>query len=191
MMVKVKAFTLIEIMIALFIFAIMAVMAATGLFAIIKSRDITEKHNARIVQLQTAMVIMQQDFQQLIDRPITDELGQPQPALWVTNNQIIFTRAGYVNPLGVYQRSNLQRVSYFVANNQLIRQTWLTLDRAAGDPPSLQRVLINNVDSMQIQILSRDQQTYSAWPPPQSAGMIAPLLPKSVEIILQLKNLGN
>src|SRR3989338_10160394 len=152
MMVKVKAFTLIEIMIALFIFAIMAVMAATGLFAIIKSRDITEKHNARIVQLQTAMVIMQQDFQQLIDRPITDELGQPQPALWVTNNQIIFTRAGYVNPLGVYQRSNLQRVSYFVANNQLDRKSWLTLDRAAGDPPSLQRVLINNVDSMQIQI---------------------------------------
>lgn len=185
---KQNGFTLIEIMLALFIFAILAMIAATGLFAVIKSRDITTKHVNRLLALQIANVIIQRDILQAIDRPITDKNGQPLPAFILKNNYMEFTRAGFTNPFGTYRRSNLQRVAYVYQGNDLIRETWLHLDRAPTAKPT-KKVLLKNILKYKVILLGNDKKTYNSWPLPRTNNQYHPI-PKGVEIFLTLKGLG-
>src|SRR3989338_6772291 len=185
-----NGFTLIEIMIALLIFALLAIMAATGLFAVIKSRDITTRHINSLLKLQIAMVIIERDAEQIVNRPITDNQGNLLPALVLKNNQIEFTRAGLMNPFGTYQRSSLQRVAYFYKNHQFIRETWAHLDRAPNSLPT-KRVLLNNINGLSILVLGSNQQIYNSWPILENTGGQVIALPKGIEITLQLKHSGN
>jgi len=186
-----KGFTLIEVLLALFIFAVMATIAATGLSTILKSRDRANANAERLQRLQIAMVIMQRDFEQMLDRPVIDGQGNRlSPVLAPRPEYIEFTRAGFVNPLMVFDRSSLQRVAYEYQDNKLIRITWPVLDRAP-DTKSLSRTLLNDVTSMKIRYLSENNEFYSTWPPEND--IAAPLkspLPKAVEITLTIKHWG-
>ena len=186
-----QGFTLIEVMIALLIFAIMAVIATTGLSTVLKSRDLARSNAERLAKLQIAMVIMQNDFTQMINRRIINNKGALIPAIISQQNYAEFTRAGYLNPLMALQRSTLQRVAYEFNNNKLIRITWPVLDRAPDTKP-MQRVLLKNVTHMQIRYLDTKNRFYTSWPPPQTtATQNKNQLPKAVEISINIAKWGS
>jgi general secretion pathway protein J len=109
---KSKGFTLIEIMLALLIFTIIALIVTIGLSDIIKAHNRDAADAKRLEQLQIAMAIMQLDFQQIISREIVDGRGDRLAALISQDNYIEFTRTGFSNPLSTLPYSNLERVGY-------------------------------------------------------------------------------
>lgn len=158
-------FTLIEVVIAIAIFAVIATMAIGGLKAVLTANQITSVDADQLAQLQLAMLIMERDVEQMTDRPITDQNGQVQDAVLARANYLEFTRGGYANPFGQQNRSTLQRVAYTIRNGQLIRTTWPELDRAPTTQ-AINHILLNHITTIAFQFMDNHQQFYDSWPPP-------------------------
>jgi len=108
-------------------------------------------------------------------------------------SQIEFTRIGYPNPLGLLQRSNLQRVRYSVLGGKLIRTTWPRLDRVSSTKPN-NKVLLNNVTSLQFTYIGSGSTVYKSWPPGNLVapeGSIGEILPRAIIVNLSIKNWGD
>ena len=78
-----RGFTLIELMVALFIAAVMFAMGYGALSQGIRNHDTLKEQQAHLLQLQSAVRIIEQDFVQLTPRPIRQAVGDEpaQPAL--------------------------------------------------------------------------------------------------------------
>lgn len=160
-----KGFTLVEILIALFIFAMVTTLSLLGLKNVIDSQQVIESHAVQLHEMELSQLILQRDFTQIIDRPITDEDNQLQPSIYGRNDFIEFTKAGYINPLAMEDRSELQRVAYYLKNNQLIRQSWAQLDRTQNTP-AVEKVLMNNILKIQFRYLDNKGVFHDQWPAP-------------------------
>lgn len=176
---KFLAFTLIEILVALMIFAIVGVLAAKSLHAMIRTHHILQKKDQQLLQLQITMNRMRRDMTQIIDRPIVDADGNSEAAFVVSqDNEIVFTRTGVQNS------SHMQRIGYVLDKNKLIRLTWNVLDQPPHLKPEKQ-VLLNHVQSLQWQFLTDKNQLVSSWPPTHASS-----LPKAIEMVMQIQNRG-
>src|SRR3989338_4904860 len=68
-MKKNRGFTLIEIIVALFIFAIVGVLAAMSLNTMIRAHKRLDVADSHLLQLEISMTMMRRDIAQIIDRP--------------------------------------------------------------------------------------------------------------------------
>ena len=75
---KNDGFTLLELLVAITIFAIMSVMAYGGLSNVIDNSESSKRSLLRLQEIQQAMINIERDFSQITDRGIRDELGTPQ-----------------------------------------------------------------------------------------------------------------
>lgn len=80
-----QGFTLIELLVALFIAAIMFAMGYGAINQALQSRGSIRRHQEDLVQLETAMRVMEQDFVQLAPRPVRDPVGDTYQACLVGN----------------------------------------------------------------------------------------------------------
>ena len=169
-MKQARGFTLIEVMVALAITAIIMVIAYGGLSTISRNEDHSRAADKRLRQVQLAMRIMEQDFTQLEPRPVRDGLGGVQPPLLAGPQNvppIIFTRGGWSNPLGI-TRSTEQRVAYSLEDGKLMRSWWPELDGQAQVVPA-KEALLEGVDSVKIQYMDPTSKTFEdVWPPTQT-----------------------
>lgn len=197
-----RGFTLIELMVAIAITAIIMVTAYGGLRAITNNEDHSRSADKRLRQLQLAMKIMEEDFTQLEPRPVRDGLGGIQPPLLAGPQNvppIIFTRGGWSNPLGV-TRSTEERVAYSLEDGKLMRAWWPELDGQAQVIPA-KEPLLEDVSSIKIQYMDPTSKTFQdVWPPTQlasSATTRVPAqaanypLPIAVSITITLKDVGD
>jgi len=183
-------YTLIEILIALFIFAILAVIVSIGLSSVLETRDSSQMHVQRLAEIQMAMSVMERDLSQIIVREVLNEAGEVEESLYETaengNQRIAFTRAGYVNPLSRYNRSTLQRVEYYLEGGDLIRENWESLDRVANSE-SQTRVLLSRVSELNWKFLDDNLKFHTLWPPVES---LAFEIPKGIELEINLEDWG-
>jgi len=184
-----RGFTLIELIVVLVIFAVVAVMAYGGLSAVLNARERVLQSLERTAALQKAYVRLRNDLQQLRGRSARDGYGEPQGALAVLpDGAVEFTRSGWRNPLG-QPRSALQRVAYRLDDeNQLVRASWTALDRAQDTEPSLV-VVLEQVEDIRWRFLQGNDWR-DAWPPAGASGATLDEVPRAVEIVLTLKDLG-
>ena len=182
-----RGFTLLELLIAVAIFAVMAALAYAGLDSLLRGRTTVEDHLARLHALQRAFVVMQRDFTQAAPRTIRDVLGGTLPALRgdPQNGIVALTRAGYPNPAGV-RRGHLLRVRYRLDGTRLLRLAWPVLDRAPGVKPD-RVVLLDHVQKFTVKFLDAAGQTQPSWPP---AGKRPTVLPRAVRITFDLRGLS-
>jgi len=75
MSVRARGFTLVELLVALFITAIMMAMGYAAVNQAANGRASVEKQTARILQVQRALRTLAQDFELLAPRPVRDPLG--------------------------------------------------------------------------------------------------------------------
>ncbi len=196
---KQKGFTLLEIMVALFIFAIITTISLVSMKNVIETQQIIERHVATMNKMQIAMLIMQRDFTQVMDRSIVDQNNQQQSSVMGNNNYIEFTRSGYINPMALSDRSELQRVAYFVKNNQLIRISWTHVDRTKNTP-AIQKILLDNVNQIRFRYLDYHNNFQDQWPPasnivpsnqPANAQQQKiPTVPKAIDVQFGFTQLG-
>ena len=183
-------FTLLELLVALSIFAIVAVLAYGGLGTVLDLRILTEESAERLAELQKTYLIVQRDIEQLVPRTIRDEFGDEQAAI-IGAAQFQLTRGGWRNPLN-NPRSNLQRVGYALEEQQLVRYSWLVLDRAQDSEPR-EQVLATGINSISVRYLDTDDSWQEQWPPEQVSGSGEPLsdeLPRAVELTLEHEHYG-
>lgn len=164
MRVKSRAhgFTLMEVLLALFIFAIVMTMIAGGFNVAMRAEQQVAAASKQLKTFQIAETIITRDIEQVIMRPVRNENGELLPAFIFSpsdENMLEFTRAGNVNPQSSAKRSTLLRVAYSLVDGNLVRKTWRVLDRTADSLPD-QRVLLHNVDSIQLQTLNKENEFY-------------------------------
>ena len=194
MITRSRGFTLLEILIALAIFALLAVMAYSGLNSVLRTREITEARADALNALVMANRMLARDLEQLVARPIRDEYGDVQPPLLggsTIGRMIELTRGGWRNPAGQL-RSTLQRVAYRLDEDSLIREYWATLDRAQDSEP-LEQNLLDGVQSVSFRFLDDAQKWHTEWPPlgvTQAAGAGEANLPLATEVTLDIEAWG-
>lgn len=199
-----KGFTLIEVLIALMITAIVGAMSYAGLDAAIDALENQEQHQEELNELNTLFAIMGRDFRQAISRTVRDEFGEAESALIGEDDAFVtlkLTRLGWRNPRpDVISRSEMQRVEYRLEDKKLIRKFWYVLDRTS-DEYGAESVLLEDVSELRFRFLappivteagSRAAQWVDSWPPPSldiSTGAKADL-PLGVEITLEAEGFG-
>jgi len=112
-----RGFTLLELIVATGIFALLSLMAFGGLRSVLDTEAAARDTGTRLADLQTTLWFMGRDMSQMVPRDIRDAFGDPRPALVGTSGApgvLEFTHGGWDNPLG-QARSNLRRVAYRVA----------------------------------------------------------------------------
>ena len=195
---KQQGFTLLELLIASIIFAIMAIMAYGGLDNVISNSQASKQALKRLQQIQQTVSVLNRDFRQLIPRPIRDEFGNTQPYLSAGNNidyLVEFSRGGRVNPGGLL-RSTLLRVAYRFDEEALVRLQWPQLDRTQEQEPK-KTTLIDNLEEVSIRFMDPTGEWQEQWPPLNATPANAPgstavaaIHPLAIEITLQLKDWG-
>lgn len=186
-----RGFTLMELMVAIVIFAIMSTIAFTGLHTILNTREKTDQAALQLKNLQTTMTFLRQDIEQTVERKIRDEFGDAQEALHGDISSLYsleLTRAGNSNPLKI-PRSNLKRVAYKLSDEKFYRISWKTLDRAQGSEPTVLE-LLDNVTNFEVRYLDEKLQWHSSWPPITYTDNPKPGLPLAVEVNLTLEGWG-
>ena len=189
-----RAFTLIEVLVSLAIFSIMAALAYGALGQTLDSAELLNDRMDRLQAIQRTMRLLSEDLQQLSPRPIRHELGDGFAPALDTNFQSGFalelTHGGWSNPI-VLPRSTLQRSAYRIEEDELIRYHWTVLDRTlANEPVSV--ALLDGVDSILFRFLQTNGEWTEQWPPSNRPGDLGRRLrPRAVEIILTLAAEGD
>ena len=151
---KIPGFTLLEILIALFIFTIVSAILAGALHSIFTTQAAVEKRVQSLTELQIALLVMSRDIEQTIDRPISLSDHSKQGFIG-SSSVLVFTHAGQVNPFAIANRSTLQRVRYELEEGNLVRVTWPMLDRIKDNADK--RILLKNVAELNFQYLDSDR----------------------------------
>ena len=188
-----RGFTLLEVLVAVFIFAIVGMLAYGGYNQLARQSDILEAGASRTRMIQAAMQRMSEDFAMLEPRPIREPLSETlEPALHAdgrTETLADLTRSGWSNPAGV-PRPTLQRVSYRLQDNKLQRAYWNALDRTLTAEPS-GAVLLDQVRGVTFRFMDQNRTWHEQWPPLGYSGPdVARLRPIAVEFTLELEDWG-
>jgi len=195
-------FTLLELIVVIGIFALMAAMAYGGLSVVLHTRTRVETALADTAALQKAYWIMRDDFQNAVPRSVLDNDNQRRYALQYTgiDRRVSLTRAGWPNPLDL-PRSTLRRLSYFYddGKRRLVRRTWPVLDRAPRTAP-VDTTVLEHVQSMRWRFLDGNGRWQEQWPTASVlqtvAGAVSPTTgsqpppPRAVELTLEVKHWG-
>jgi general secretion pathway protein J len=155
-------FTLLEVVVAVSIFAVMGVIAFSGLNKMTRDGQTLAEANNRLSDLQFAVVYFDRDWAQVSPRKIRNQYGDEESNIVIVDDSITFTRSGWSNLLG-HRRSNLQRVQYIVDDERLLRRYWRSLDHMVGEKP-VEAVLLDNVESMEVAFLNQLGNPIRSWP---------------------------
>ena len=194
-----RGFTLIELAVAMLSAAIMATIGYRAIRQALTTHDSLKEQQAHLLELQTAVRVLEQDFVQLASRPVRQAVGDEpaQPALQSgsagTPPIVAFTRGGWSNPAGL-QRTGLQRVAYVLEDNTLKREHWNVLDPTLAST-TVKRDLLTHVKNFSLRYMDVNRVWQPQWPPPTVAGVIAQesnlrLRPIAVEITLDTDDWG-
>jgi general secretion pathway protein J len=192
-----RGFTLIEVLVSVFLLAVLSAFCYETLSYVRHARDGTAASFDRIRGLELAVHALVTDFAELEPRPVRDVLGTTfVPALYAdgrSTDVVSMTRGGWPNAAGL-ERSTLQRVTYSLENGTLVRRYYTVLDATAGDQP-VRRELLKDVVAVSIRYLDPSRQWQTQWPPLTANAATTNALPLSTrplaaEVTIELKDMG-
>jgi len=166
---KQQGFTLLEVMMAIAIFAVIALGCWQVLDRVITTKSHLEQQSIQLRELQRALWLLARDIRSIVNRPIRNDIGEQEAAVTtlISGYALLLTRDGWPNPLGE-KRSTMQRVAYQAeldenGNNSLFRYYWPVLDQAPNTEPQRQ-VIIENIDYFEVQFIDNQGNTSFHWP---------------------------
>lgn len=186
---KLRAFTLIEVLVALAVFAVLSALAYGALSQTLDSVEFLSERMNRLQAIQRTVRLLSEDLQQLSPRPIRDELGDGiGPALdtdFQSGFALELTHGGWSNPI-VLARSTQQRSAYRIEDDTLIRYHWNVLDRTLSNEP-LAVTLLDGVESIAFRFMLADGEWIEQWPPQNRPGALGHRQrPRAAEFVLTL-----
>lgn len=152
---KAEGFTLLEVLIAVFISGLVFAMLIFGLKTMINNYQALEKNQLFLSKLQTQFFSLQQDFMMLQPRKVTDENGKVQPEMIGTSSSLEWTTFG----------PHLVRKRYFYDKDkqQFILRRWAVLD-PAKPMEYKDTVLFSHVTAFEFKYLNAKNLFVFFWP---------------------------
>lgn len=188
-----RGFTLVEMMVALGIFAMLALAGGMLMQQSVAARQAMAESGSRLAALQLARAAMKADFSQLVARAARDPYGGDEAVAFqggdapVNGPLLRLVRGGWENPGNGEARGGLQYVEYDAVEGRLIRRARLRLD-AMPATPVRERVLLDGVSAVSVSFLANGQ-----WLPGWGTGggrTAAAVLPEAVAIEFELEAFG-
>lgn len=183
--IKQSAFTLIEILIALFIFAIIAVITASVLHTVYDARQNLKVKETQLTALQITTALLQHDMRQIINRPSIANNGSKQAAVVGLFNEVDFSCACNSGLDAINQQSDLQRIKYYVQNGDFIRQSYASVDQNDTNASS-KKVLLTHVTQFEVNYLDSNNLFAQTWFMENNNNQ----LPKAIYFKITLQKLG-
>lgn len=179
-----NGFTLIEMLVAVAIFATMAALAWGGLNAVLRARQQLVLAQNDFAATVKAVSQLERDLRAAVARPVRGNYGEPLPALRGEADRLELTRLGFAHPQNE-ARASLERVLYQLDTKKLQRGRFAVLDRAAGSAPVMSD-LRAGVNGFRLRYLDGTNHWLEVWP-----GRANPeSLPRAVEFRLDIEGLG-
>jgi len=183
-----QGFTLVEMVIAMMIFSIIAVSGIVIMRLSINSNEQLQRSTQTAADFQIARSLIKADLAQIARRRVRDEFGNTLPgpmyggeltalgnAIERDGERLLFATVSNanLNPGSRYPRSRLAYVEYLVIEDRLVRRSWAYPDRQRGTPAT-ERVLFTGLEDIEIRFLSGplwDDQFVSSGAVPLPAAM--------------------
>lgn len=187
---RVRGFTLVEMLVAVLVFAL---LSAAGVLVLVQAADHQAAVGARLERLaefQRARALLQADLSQVTLRRVRHPEGGAardaftgrtlQPGARAPGPLLAFVRRGWRNPDGL-DRASLQHVEYRIVDGRLERSSRPMLDGAAAGEP---QVVLEGVSAARLAYFDHGQWS-DGWPGGATA------LPDAVRLELHVAGIGD
>ena len=188
-----RGFTLLEILVAMVILAVMGLMAYRGVSEARVAVVNAESHLERLRAVQRSVQLIVTDFRTLARRPVREPIGDARrPALLRDPNGVTLvelSHAGWPNGAGT-PRGTVQRVVYRLEDGKLFRDYSTVMDATLATPP-VRRELLDRVERVELRYLTNGREWIAEWPPFNNTGDLNQYIrPMAVEVTLVLSDYG-
>ena len=185
---KSNGFTLIEVLLAIAIFAMISLASFSVFDGVIQSERFSNEKMQRLNDIQRAWLVIERDYLQIAQRSMRIEGEAPLANFIHTDNgsfssndqSIAFVRHGWTNPGLLIPRSDLQSVAYRVNENTLERLHFNFVDAVTGEEPKV-RKLIADVKAFNIEYFYKKK-----W----QNTLIDSQLPQAIKLIIETEDIG-
>lgn len=182
-------FTLVEVLVALFIFSILSAATLAVLTSTLTSKAQMAEKNTLLKQRASLRILLKSDFANTIAAPKADEYGQPEQAVFSggnagSNSLLRLARTGWDNPGGIERRSNLQAVDYALEKGVLIRRVRARYN-AVSNTEIYEQPLLTGVDQAKLTFFDGEQwlENWVTGAPPLGVEVLPKLA--SLELIFE------
>lgn len=169
MMNKNKGFTLIELMVAIMIFSIIAVISYRTLSSLIATKDVVEAAQSKWGGISKTMNQMSVYCNRIVPLTVLDVDGSTLPAVLGRSklsgnfdSQLEMTTSGFIGDLA-YGSTPPKRIGFRYANGRLFLVIWPVLNRVPNTKPDM-ILLSTQVALFNVKYLYQDRQWYDSWP---------------------------
>ncbi len=190
-----KGFTLLELLVAIAIFAVISGVSYRVLTSVLESRERVDAENRKWRTLAIALARIEQDLGAIRARPARDSGGVVQPPLVGVQvprgneGLITFSRAGHTSESGLPGAPT--RVGLRMVDGTLQYMSWPALDQAPRTEPEV-IPLLAGVHGIRFRYLDRTGQWNERWPAaptaPGTLDVAAQILPRAIELELTLQS---
>ena len=195
---RAAGFTLLEVLVAVGIFALFSAMAYGSLLRILDTRDRLETEREYWRGMSLSLMLIEEDLAQARSRTVRGAdglvrpafLGQPVDSRALGEPSLEFTRGGQM-VLGDGARSDMQRVGYQLREGTLSRLVWPALDQPLVSEPRA-APLLEQVEELRVRFYAQPGGWVNSWPASTQTGVPMPnnALPAAVELTLKIKDRG-
>jgi general secretion pathway protein J len=184
-----RGHVLLELVVAIAIFAVLAALAYGALDSVVRTRAGLDAATVRLKALQLGVSALERDLRAAIARPVRGPYGETRPALQGTAEAIELTHHQYASPVAGSTRAALGRATWTLDQESLVRSYWATLDRAPDARPIL-RELIDDCTGLRLRYLDAGGAWRDAWPARDGPDSAPDRLPRAVEFRIVLRDAG-
>lgn len=132
-------FTLLEMMVAIAVFALFGLLGQQVTEGMSRADTVISEQVKRLSIIRQSMQLLSHDLTQMVPRVVRGAEGKSEPALLVQQNaaetvSFRFVRAGVPNPQMALARSHLLKIGYRIHQGYLERLTWPEVDGSKAEP---------------------------------------------------------
>ncbi len=147
-------FSLIEVLVSIAIFAVVAGVAYSTLDSYIAQRERLAQHYGKLERLQRMFIFLERDFQAAVNRTIRTDPGI-ENAIEVGSNSLIKLTVSETD-FDSHFGASLKRIEWVLEGNELIRKVWDVLDTDGSYEPD-ELVIDEGIDSIELEFWLYDK----------------------------------
>ncbi|MHA0902057.1 type II secretion system minor pseudopilin GspJ [Enterobacter ludwigii] len=181
MIVKQRGFTLLEMLVAIALFALLSLMGYQMLGSVVQNQQITHRHHQRMGEVQWLFTMLENDLAHARIRPLgfADFLVDENEHL----STLTLVKSNWRNPGGWYTRSELEKVRWeFSHTTGSLQRISLHQPESLSPETRLPRARLDNIENVNWRFWHKGHW-FNHWPTPDK-------LPEGVEITLDTPDLG-